>query len=114
MSENAKSTPSENTRETASKMPKSYKRKRNQLKIKYEILSVLAQQPMPAVELSKKINTHFYTTRNTLTALLKKGLITREYREYKITEKGRQVLPVLRKVIELYDEMDQLLSTIDV
>jgi len=84
------------------------------LKIKYEILSALEQRPMPAGELSRLLNTHFYTARNALTALSKKGLVTREYREYTITEKGRQVLPVLKKVIELYDEMDRLLSTIDV
>ncbi len=69
---------------------------------------------MPAGELSRLLNTHFYTARNALTALLKKGLVERGYREYKITEKGRQALPVLRKVVELYDQIDQLLSTIDV
>jgi predicted transcriptional regulator len=100
--------------EPAKSIPKSHVRKRNQLKIKYEILSMLAQQQMPAGELSRKIGTHFYTTRNALTALLKKGLVERDYHEYKITEKGRQTLPVLKKVIELYDEIDQLLSTIDV
>lgn len=95
-------------------LPKSHVKKRNQLKIKYEILNILAQREMPAGELSRALNTHFYTTRNALTALSKKGLVERSYREYKITEKGRQALPILKKVVELYDEIDQLLSTIDV
>ncbi len=100
--------------ETTEKVPQSHIRRRNKLKIKYEILNVLTQKPMSIDELSEKISTHFYTTRNALIALSRKGLVEKDYREYKITEKGRQALPVLRKVVELYDQIDQLLSTIDV
>ncbi len=69
---------------------------------------------MTADGFTEAIHTHFYTTGNALIALKKKGLVIKNDRVYVITEKGRQVLPVLKQIVELDNEIDKLLSTIDV
>ncbi len=81
--------------------------------MKLEVLKVLKDSPRTISEVANILSTHFYTVRNVMIALKKKGLVEKDGDAYTITEKGLNVIPMLEQIVSLDDEVRRLMKELD-
>ncbi len=89
-------------------------RRRTKLRTKLDILKVLQDSPRPMMEIARVLGTHFYTVRNAMIALKKEGLIMKDGKVYVITDKGREVIPMMERIVALDDEVRKLMKELDI
>ncbi len=97
-----------------SNFSESDKRRRSRLRIKLDVLRVLQNSPKPMMEVASVLGTHFYTARNAMIALKKEGLIRKNGNVYVLTDKGREVIPRLERIVTLDDEVRKLMRELDI
>jgi len=88
-------------------------RRRSRIRMKLEVLKVLKDSPRTISEVANILSTHFYTVRNVMIALKKKGLVEKDGDAYTITEKGLNVIPMLEQIVSLDDEVRRLMKELD-
>jgi predicted transcriptional regulator len=88
--------------------------KRSRLRNKLEVLKTLEANPQTVTQIADLLGTHFYTVKNVIVQLKRKGLVEKKDSLYMITDKGRDTIPTLEKIVDLDDQIRQMMRKIDI